>query len=235
MGRPPPLWILAFCGPVLGLLTGSLPALALDAIGGDMIVTKGMKPWDGCGECHDLDGVAPNPHFPSLAAQKPAYMRKQMADFRDGRRSNDHGQMGTSSRDMSDDLLGSVVAYFSRLPPPPAQPMTGIDHAGAARAQHLFGEGSRADRVPPCANCHGAHPKHFLEAPCLEAQPAGYLAKQLEDFKTGRRANDREGAMQRVARQLPDRDIDLLALYLASLPRPAAKSGDVSACGREAP
>jgi cytochrome c553 len=214
---------------------GSLSAIAEDAIGGDAIVTKGMKPWEGCGECHDLDGVAPNPHFPNLAAQKPSYFRKQLADFRDGRRSNDHGQMGTSSRDMSDGALDAVVEYFSGLPPAPPQPMKRIDRAGAGRAHQLFGEGSRADRIPPCANCHGAHPKHFVDAPCLAAQPAGYLAKQIEDFKTGRRANDPKGAMQRVARQLPDRDIDLLAAYLASLPQPAAKPGDSASCAGATP
>lgn len=61
--------LFAFCNWALA----PAPALAEDAVGGDMIVTRDMKPWDGCGECHDLDGVAPNGHFPNLAAQKTAY------------------------------------------------------------------------------------------------------------------------------------------------------------------
>jgi cytochrome c553 len=205
--------------PLAGLLLWSVPAIAEDAIGGDVIITKDMKPWEGCGECHDLNGVAPNGHFPNLAAQLPAYFRKQMTDFRDGRRSNDHGQMGTSSRDMTGAVLDQVVTYFSRLPPPPPFPQ--IDPEGASRAQLLIDEGVRAEQIPPCANCHGAHPKHDFNAPCLAAQQPGYIAKELRDFKTGRRANDPEGVMQKVAQKLSEPDIELLATYLASLQRSA--------------
>jgi cytochrome c553 len=142
-----------------------------------------------------------------------------MADFRDGRRSNDHGQMGTSSRGMSDEALDQVVAYFPRLPPPPPQPLQRIDEEDVSRAHRLIEEGDSTERMPPCANCHGAHPKHEFDTPCLEAQQAGYIAKEVDDFKTDRRANDPEGAMQKVAQKLSEADIELLAAYLASLPR----------------
>jgi len=222
LASPPILLAAIFC-----LWGGS--AVAEDAIGGDVIVTKDMKPWEGCGECHDLDGVAPNGHFPNLAAQRPAYFRKQMADFRDGRRSNDHGQMGTSSRGMSDQVLDQVVTYFFRLPPAPPYPLQRIDEENVGRAHRLIEEGDRTERIPPCANCHGAHPKHDYDAPCLEAQQAGYIAKELYDFKTGRRANDHESAMQKVAQKLSEPDIELLAAYLASLPRPTVSG--VASCG----
>ena len=218
----------------MGALGVPAASFAEDAIGGDMIITKGMKPWEGCGECHDLDGVAPNGHFPSLAGQKPAYFRKQMADFREGARANDHGQMGVSSRELVGDKLEQVIDYFAALPAPPPQPVKDVPDAALARARRLVGEGSRAEHIPPCANCHGAHPRHAYDAPCLEAQQAGYLSKQLEDFKAGRRDNDPKRAMRSVARRLSDQDIGLLAAYLASRPRAASGSG-ADACGASAP
>jgi len=164
-----------------------VPAVADDAIGGDMIVTKGMKPWEGCGECHDLDGVAPNGHFPSLAGQQAAYFLKEMADFRMGGRANDHGQMGVSARETTGRTLDEVAAYFASLPAPPPQSNKELDAADAARAQLLVEHGSRAERIPACDNCHGPKPKHDIIAPRLESQQAGYLEKQLNDFRSKRR------------------------------------------------
>lgn len=200
--------------------------MAEDAIGGDVIVTKDMKPWEGCGECHDLDGVAPNGHFPSLAGQKTAYFLKQMKDFRDGKRANDHGQMGVSSRETTGTVLDQVAAYFAALPEPPPQSPGDLDASDAARAQLLFAHGSLGERIPACANCHGQNPKHDFVAPCLEGQQAKYLEKQLDDFKSGRRTNDPDGVMQKVAQRLSNRDRAALSGYVASIPRPAT-----AACG----
>jgi cytochrome c553 len=203
-------------------------ALADDAIGGDMVVTRGMKPWEGCGECHDLDGVAPNGHFPNLAGQKGDYFLKQMADFRDGKRMNDHGQMGVSARETTGDKLDQVAAYFATLPSPPPQAPAEFDVAGAARARLLITEGDRVERIPACDNCHGLNPKHDVVTPCLEAQQAKYLEKQLADFRTAKRANDPDAVMQKVAQRLSEQDAALLSAYLARLPRP-----DGGACGAQ--
>jgi cytochrome c553 len=209
--------------PVAGALLAiscvwNATASAEDAIGGDVIVTKDMQPWEGCGECHDLDGVAPNGHFPSLAGQKTAYFLKQMADFRDGSRRNDHGQMGVSSRETVGKVLGRVAAYFAALPPP--VPARAPNRRDATRGHLLAAAGSRADRIPACDNCHGPHPKHDFVAPCLEAQQQGYLTKQLEDFKAGRRGNDPEGVMRKVATRLSEADIGAVAAFLAAQMRP---------------
>jgi len=183
-----------------------------------MIVTKGMKPWEGCGECHDLDGVAPNGHFPSLAGQKITYFLKEMADFRDGERANDHGQMGVSSRETTGRVLDEVGAYFASLPAPVPQAKKAPEAGDAARAQLLVEHGSRAEHIPACDNCHGPKPKHDVVAPRLESQQAGYLEKQLNDFKSRLRTNDPNGVMQKIAQRLSNDDIELVASYLATRP-----------------
>jgi cytochrome c553 len=187
-----------------------------------MVVTRNMKPWDGCGECHDLDGVAPNGHFPNLAGQKIAYFLKQMDDFRTGKRQNDHGQMGVSSRETTGKALDRVAAYFAALPSPTLQPASGPTAKEMSRAKVLLSQGSRQEKVPACFGCHSTAPKHDFVAPCLEAQQAGYLGKQLDDFRTGKRINDPEAVMQKIARRLGDGDAAAISAYLGSLPRGAA-------------
>ncbi len=187
-----------------------------------MVVTRNMKPWDGCGECHDLDGVAPNGHFPNLAGQKTAYFLKQMDDFLTAKRQNDHGQMGVSSRETTGQALDQVVAYFATLPSPTPQRPSGLTAKEVAQAKALLSQGSRPEKLPACFGCHSTAPKHDFVAPCLEAQQAGYLEKQLDDFRTGKRTNDPEAVMQKIARHLSDSDATAVSAYLGSLSRGAA-------------
>jgi cytochrome c553 len=216
-------------GPMFALIAAAsillcaAPATAEDAIGGDMVVTKGMKPWEGCGECHDLNGVAPNGHFPDLAGQKAAYLEKQLQDFRDGRRTNDHGQMGTSSRELTATTMREVVGYFSALPPPSPALRGEPGAAALARGRLIATRGIRAAQIPPCVNCHSADPKRAFLAPFLEAQPAAYLAKELHDFQQRKRSNDPDRVMEKIAPHLSQDDVDAVCAYLASQKRvPAA-------------
>jgi cytochrome c553 len=184
----------------------------------DMINTEGMEPWEHCAECHDMSGVSPVPRFPHLAGQRRSYIVKQASEFRARARSNSRGQMDAVTSELSDEDIDRIAVYFSGLPPPAPRTaeLSAADHAAA---QSLFERGRAADRTPSCLSCHG---KANAErpTPALEAQHAGYLAKQLRDFRDGARANDLEGEMRAVARGLPDAEIDRLALYIAGLPRP---------------
>lgn len=66
-----------------------------------------------------------------------------------------------------------------------------------------------------CAGCHGAGGLSFNELwPNLAGQKAGYLAKQMKDFRDGKR-ND--PVMSAMVKSLSDEDIDNLAAYYASL------------------
>jgi cytochrome c553 len=213
------LALIAFCSWTVA------HAVADDAIGGDMIVTKDTKPWEGCGECHDLDGVAPNGHFPNLAAQKMPYFLKAMEDFRTGKRTNDHGQMGVSARETTGKALDAVAAYFASLPPPAPQPAIALTPAEIARGRRLVEQGDRTARIAACDGCHGPKPKHEFVAPCLDAQQAPYLEKELDDFAEGRRTDDPDGIMRKIAPRLSASDVHLVSIYLASVPRHGAACG----------
>jgi len=91
-----------------------------------------------------------------------------------------------------------------------------------------------------CIACHGANDEgnQALNAPGLAGQSESYLARQLWDFRSGKRGKepgDTAGAqMLPMAEALPDGEaIANVAAYIAALPaaKPAAKKQFTSKCG----
>lgn len=82
-----------------------------------------------------------------------------------------------------------------------------------------------------CAACHGADGNSTIAAnPKLAQQHPEYLVKQLQEFKSGKRANP---VMQGMAAMLSDEDMRNVAAWLASKPaKPGfAKDKDLVALG----
>ncbi len=66
-----------------------------------------------------------------------------------------------------------------------------------------------------CAGCHGADGMSMIPMyPNLKGQKEAYLAKQLKDFKSGKR-ND--ATMKGMVMALSDADMENLAAYYAGL------------------
>jgi cytochrome c553 len=185
----------------------------------DIIVTEGMQPWHLCATCHSLDGISAMARFPKLAGQRAAYIVKQVRDFRDGRRSNDGGQMQASTSDIDDDDLAKTAAYFASLPSPPPDGSLETNGEEWHRGAKLFQDGDAASGIASCGSCHDNAESARPDAPLLKAQHAAYLAKQLSDWRSGERRNDLSQTMPAVAVKLSDRDISALATFLASQPR----------------
>lgn len=67
-----------------------------------------------------------------------------------------------------------------------------------------------------CANCHGSDGRSAMEGiPSLAGQPAGFITLQMILFREGIR---QVPAMLAFAAGLPDKDIEDLAAFFASLP-----------------
>ncbi|WP_372622831.1 c-type cytochrome [Falsiroseomonas sp.] len=67
-----------------------------------------------------------------------------------------------------------------------------------------------------CGNCHGADGRsQMADIPSLAGQPAGYVTVQLILFREGIR---QVPAMLAFAANMPDKDVEDLAAYYASLP-----------------
>ncbi|MEP4911825.1 MAG: cytochrome C [Alphaproteobacteria bacterium] len=201
----------------LGLIAGFSVMFCAASARAGMIDESGLKPWENCALCHSLDGVSRMAKFPKLAGQVPAYIEKQIRDFRTAKRTNDGEQMQGMAGLIAEKDIPVVARYFADLPPPPpaAAPPDGERTAGQA----LYHTGDPTRGLPACASCHGKDKVAQSGAPRLEAQHADYVIKQLTDFRAGDRTNDPGGVMAGVAAKLSDADIQAAGGYLAAVPR----------------
>ena len=196
---------------VLAVLVAAMPARA------GMIDESGLQPWENCALCHSLDGVSRMAKFPKLAAQVPAYIEKQIHDFREGRRTNDGEQMQAMAGLIAEKDIPIVAKYFGGLPPPPPADMP--PPAEAELGASLFLKGDPARDLPACVSCHGKDKVASSGAARLEAQHADYVIKQVTDFRSGARANDPKGVMSAVAAKLTDADIRAVGGFIAAQER----------------
>jgi cytochrome c553 len=160
-----------------------------------------------CQECHGLDGNGngQDGKFARLAGQYPAYIAKQLQDFRSGARKHDFMMVMAKSLEEAD--IADIAAYYGGLPA-----MRGdAAHAGAeTTARQLFAA---------CAACHGAQGKGTGDAsfPVIGGQDAKYLRNQLLAWRSGERRNSPGGAMNEAAKNLTDAEIDILAQYISGM------------------
>jgi len=203
---------IAFAVTIAAMLAGTSAARA------DMIDTSGMAAWEPCAICHSANGISRMAKFPKLAAQRPDYITKQLRDFRAQRRHNDGGPMLTNAGLLTEDQIIEVATYFGSLPPPPPAD-DALDPEVAALGAKLFNDGKLEAGVDACATCHVGPGRPGILAPRITAQHAGYLQKQLTEFKNGDRGNDPHGVMRAVAEALSETEIAAVAAYVATRKR----------------
>lgn len=186
-------FLLASCAFVL-----ALPAAAdFDA--------ASYPPYETCALCHGLFGQSRTAKFPHLAGQKPAYLRAQLDAFLAGERSNDGGQMVSIVTELKPEDFHVVVKWFSERDPP------------APSAAPTDNVGKELTTEAGCLTCHGEGGAE--DVPHLTAQHAGYLAKQMYDFRDGARTHSAAADLHREIFQSMDDGIDQIAAYLSSLER----------------
>lgn len=154
--------------------------------------------------------VVPGGAFPSLAGMPADYLAKQLFDYREDRRSDP--VMGPIAKALKDDEIAAVARYYAGLPAPDVT----LAQGGDSPAQKLHALGDNARALPACANCHGVEGEGqgFL-LPRLIGQPADYLVKQFDAFRTGARHNDSDGAMRGIAQRLAADDVRALGQFYA--------------------
>lgn len=166
-----------------------------------------------CAACHGPDGNSFNPDWPKLAGQGEAYIYKQLQDFKNGTRQDPlmSGQaMGLSDEDMKD-----LAAFFS------SQTISAgmADADKVALGEMLYRGGNAASGVAACTACHGpagvGNPA--AKFPALSSQHAAYGKKQLNDFRSGTRANDAGRMMRNVAARMTDAEIEAVSSYISGL------------------
>lgn len=191
------------------------PALA-DGLG-----YNGLPPQELCGLCHGLNGISATSKFPKLAGQKASYIEKQLRDFLNRHRSNDGGQMASIVTEIKPEQFAIAARHFQNqpVPKPDLEALAGLSKQDAAIARNLVTTGRSSAGIPACSSCHEASDATPAYAPHLSSQHRSYLEKQLKDFKSGIRMNDRTHTMPVIAKKLSDREIEILAAYYAGQPR----------------
>jgi cytochrome c553 len=68
-----------------------------------------------------------------------------------------------------------------------------------------------------CANCHGPQGRAAGAVPSLAGLPSRYIVEQMQAFKAGTRPAT---IMHQLAKGYSDAQIELMASYFSSLPKP---------------
>jgi cytochrome c553 len=181
-------------------------ALAADA-------EAGRQKAAACAACHGEGGNSTNPAWPSLAQQPAQFIATALYQFRAGNRKD--ALMTPMAKPLSNTEMNDLAAYFAAQKAAPPQHKASAENAkeGPVLAQKFN-----------CSQCHARNLMGQQHIPRLAGQQLEYLRVQLRGFKAQTRS-DIDGNMTSAAQPLTDRDIDVLADYLAGLeaviPQPA--------------
>ena len=168
-----------------------------------------------CQGCHGEVGISAAPNFPHLAGQYAGYIRKQIVDFQKELRKDDTmSGMAATITERQD--LEDIAAYFANQ-----KVMQGEKVAENKSGKNVYLNGNSDTALYGCVNCHGEDGKgkspNNSVFPVIGGQQKDYLVKQLNDFRSGARANDPAGMMADIAKKMSDAEIEAVSAYLTGL------------------
>ena len=201
----------ALAAPALPAFSaGETPAAPPKAAKPDLV--KGEASFTAvCAACHGADGNSAIAANPKLSQQHPEYLIKQLQEFKSGKR-NDPVMKGFASA-LSDDDMKNIAYWVTGKT---AKPGFAKDKELVSLGERIY-RGGIADRnIAACAGCHSPNGSGIpAQYPRLSGQHADYTAKQLVEFRDGKRGNSIQ--MTQVAAKLNDREIKAVSDYIAGL------------------
>ena len=166
-----------------------------------------------CAACHGADGNSVITVNPKLAGQHPAYITKQLTQFKNGERKN--AVMSGMAATLSPEDMKALGDYFGSQKPAASKAKT---NGKGSAGEKIYKGGILGLGVPACASCHGPAgagiPAQF---PRLAGQHADYTVAQLKTFRSGERANDPAKMMRSIAAKMTDADMAAVADYIQGL------------------
>ena len=160
-----------------------------------------------CVGCHGQKGVSPMAGSPSLAAQPDIFLQYQLVFMRDGVR--DAGVMRAVVKNLTDENIRELGAYYAALPPPP--PFKAIGQVDEEKVLALV-------QQRHCDSCHKADFSGQGESARLAGQRPEYLLKALSDYRAGVRRGRGLAVMMEVSVALREEDMQMISTYLARKP-----------------
>lgn len=158
-----------------------------------------------CAACHGEGGNSTNPAVPTIAGQPRQFIATSLYMFREGNRQD--AQMSPMAANLSNADMNELAAYFA------AQKAESPKHQ--AKPENVEAGPGLAKKFN-CSQCHGPRLLGQQHIPRLAGQQLMYLRAQLRAFKAGTR-QDLDGKMSESLQPVSDKDIEVLADYLAGL------------------
>ena len=186
--------------------------LAIAASIAPVLAGEGGLAVRNCTWCHGTSGqgymVAPR-----LAGQRPAYLLKQIKDFREHTRDNPFSRqyMWGAVAALDPQAARDLAAYFASVQPKPANDG---DSSLVAAGRTIYMEGIPEDNVAACYACHGPNGVGLRDIPRLGGLAYFYLKARLEQWDQGYHSGPGT-PMPIVARSLGPAEIEALASYLS--------------------
>jgi cytochrome c553 len=192
-------------------VAGLLMAMQAHAVAGD--AAAGEAKTAMCAGCHMPDGNSVVDMFPKLAGQGEAYIVKQLADFKAGKRTND--TMAPMAMAVADEDMADIGAFYAKQVSTPVE----AADSNLALGKDVYRGGNILTGVPACMGCHGPTGRGNAPAkyPSLGGQHATYIKSQLNAFRDGSRNNDPNGMMRSVVAQMSAAEMEAVANYIATL------------------
>lgn len=166
-----------------------------------------------CAGCHGRDGISATPDTPSLAGMDGSYLLRQLKHFKSGQRKS--AVMNGIVAALDEEAMSALASHYGEQRPAAAE--AGGDPALVRRGKLIYEEGIVDAAVPACSSCHGDDGAGDAKYPRLAGQRGPYVARQLEAFRSGERANDLKGVMGAVAKRMSDADIRAVATYVSTM------------------
>ncbi len=164
-----------------------------------------------CFICHGTEGESSSPVFPRLAGQNAAYVARQLADYKSGKRAS--SAMQPMVRELGAADFKALGAWFASRKPQAHK----VDDAELAQVgRFIFHRGNPYSGVAACAACHGAQGHGTESLPRLAGQHALYTENQLKAFDKRQRTND-NAVMHMIASKLTEFEMKAVASYISGL------------------
>lgn len=164
-----------------------------------------------CFICHGAEGESSSPAFPRLAGQNAAYVARQLADYKSGKRKS--STMQPMVEELNAEDMQAVGAFFASRSTHGHK----VDDPELAEVgRFVFRRGNPYSGVAACATCHGADAHGTSALPRLAGQHAQYTENQLKQFNKRERTND-NAVMHGIASTLSELEMKAVAAYLAGL------------------
>jgi len=192
--------------------TPTAPASVAPAAVAKPDAALGNQKYDAvCASCHGAAGNSGTPANPKLAQQHPAYIIKQLQEFKTAKRPSPIMQ-GFAAQLTEQDMV-NIAAYLGAQK---QKPGFAKDKELVALGERIYRGGILNRNVASCAGCHSPNGAGIpAQYPRLSGQHADYTAAQLVAFRDGARKNSPQ--MTAIATKLNDREIRAVSDYIAGL------------------